>query len=136
MGLSETQRQAFLELWTKWMRDDGGRPQGRDTWLSRETDVRSRLSAEQSAQLHESASTQSQRTWSTMGQTIGSMIGASKEDQLRIQQTLGDYRSPGAMLLPEAYGADWPGQLKEASAQLQSVLSPDQMTKLERFVRR
>jgi exonuclease VII large subunit len=136
LGLSETQKQALLEMATRWTREDAGKQAGRETWLSREGDLRSRLSAEQSARLHESAVTQSQQMWNQLGRSIGSMVGASKEDQTRFQQTLGDYRPANAMLLPEGYGADWPGMMREGSNRLQPVLSSDQMAKLNRFIQR
>lgn len=135
LGLSETQKQSILDLCTKWAREDGGKPAARETWLQREVDLRARLSAEQAAKLTESTSAQSRQMWSHMGRSIGGMVGAPKEEHARLQQTLGDWRSPASMLLPEAHGADWPGQMKEASARLQPVLSPDQLAKLGRYMK-
>jgi hypothetical protein len=54
---------------------------------------------------------------------------------VRLQQTLGDFRPANAMLLPEGYGADWPGMMREAGGRLQPVLSADQMAKLKNFIR-
>jgi len=134
LGLSETQKRALLDLWTAWGKEDGGRPAGADTWLSRESELRSRLSVEQTAKLHVSAVTQSQQLWGNLGRTIGSMVGASADDATRFQQLLGDFRVPNAMLLPEGYGADWPGMLRDGAGRLQPVLSSDQMAKLSRFI--
>lgn len=136
VGLSETQKQSLLELWTQWLRDDAGRPAGREAWLAREVDLRSSLSVEQAARLHDSTSAQVRQMWSTVGRTIGGMIGASKDDQTRFQQTLGDYRAPNTMLMSEAYGADWTGLMREASGLLRPVLSADQSAKLDTMVRR
>jgi hypothetical protein len=66
---------------------------------------------------------------------VGSMVGASKDEVSRFQQTLGDWRPDGAMLLPEGYGADWSGLLREGTSRLQSVLTPEQMAKLARYQR-
>jgi hypothetical protein len=136
LGLTETQKQSLIDLCTQWGREDAGHLAGRDTWLARESELRSRLSVEQSAKLHESTVTQSQQMWSYLGKSIGSMVGASKDETLRFQQVLGDYRVPSTMLLPEGYGADWPGMLREGSARLQSVFSSDQVAKLGRFIQK
>ena len=136
LGLSETQKQALIEMAARWTREDAGKPAGRETWLSRENDLRSRLSVEQAARLHDTTVAQSQQMWNHLGRTIGGMVGASKEDQTRFQQTLGDYRPSNAMLLPEGYGADWPGMMREGSSRLQQVLSSDQMAKLNKFVQK
>ena len=136
LGLSETQKQSLIDLCAKWPREDAGRPASRETWLAREEDLRSRLSVEQSATLHASTAAQSQQMWNNLGRTIGGMVGASKEDQTRFQQTLGDFRAPNAMLLPEGHGADWPGQMREASVRLQPALSTEQMAKLGRFIQK
>jgi len=61
---------------------------------------------------------------------------ASKDEQTKFQQTLGDYRAPNTMLLPEGYGADWPGLMREGSSRLQPLLSADQTAKLSRFVQK
>jgi hypothetical protein len=136
LGLSATQKQALLDLWTGWVKKDAGRPADRETWLQRETDVRAQLSVEQQARLHDNAATQSQQMWANLGRSIGSMVGASKDEQTRYQQTLGDYRAPNAMLLPEGYGADWPGMMRDASGRLRPMLSADQLAKLDRFVQK
>jgi len=136
LGLSETQKQALLDLVTRWHREDAGKPASRDTWLARESELRSRLTVEQSAKLHESSVAQGQAMWNHLGRTIGSMVGAPKEDQARFQQALGDFRPANAMLLPEGYGADWAGMMREGSSRLQPVLSADQMAKLNRFVQK
>jgi hypothetical protein len=136
LGLSETQKQSLLELWTQWIKADAGRPAGKDTWQSREGELRSRLSAEQAARLHDSASKQSETMWNHLGRSIASMAGAPKEDHSRFQQTLGTWRAPESLLLPEAHGADWPGMMREGTARLQSLLSADQMARLSRYVNR
>ena len=136
LGLSDAQKQSLLELWTKWLKEDGGRPAGRERWLSREVDLRSRLSVEQASKLQESVSAQSRQMWTNLGASIGGMIGASREEQTRFQQMLGDYRAPNSMLLPEGYGADWPGMLKEASGRLRPALSAELSAKLDRFIQR
>jgi hypothetical protein len=136
LGLTDAQKQSLLELWTKWLKEDAGRPAGRETWLSREVDLRSRLSVEQAAKLQDSVSAQSRQMWTNLGGTIGGMIGASREEQSRFQQMLGDYRAPNSMLLPEGYGADWPGMLKEASGRLRPALTPELSAKLDRLVQR
>jgi hypothetical protein len=136
LGLGESQKQALIDLFTQWGREDAGRAAGRDTWLLRESELRSRLSVEQAAKLHESSVAQGQQLWNTLGRTIGSMVGASREEAIRFQQVLGDFRVPSAMMLPEGYGADWPGMLREGSSHLQPVMSPDQMAKLGRFIQR
>lgn len=134
LGLSETQRQRLIDLCAGWARDDAARPPGRDTWLKRETDLRSLLSVEQAAKLHDTAAQQSESQWKHLGRTIAGMIGAPKEDYPRYQQALGDYRAPNTMLLPEGYGADWNGLMREGSSRLQPMLSADQLAKLNRFV--
>jgi hypothetical protein len=136
LGLSETQKQSLIDLCATWQRQDGGKPATREAWLAREQDLRSLLSAEQAAKLHDNAVQQSQTMWNHLGRTIGSMVGASKEDQTRFQQTLGTYGPANAMLLPEGYGADWPGMMREGSSRLQQLLSQDQMAKLNRFIQR
>lgn len=133
LGLTETQKQALMELWTQWIRADGGRPQSKETWQARESELRSRLSVEQAGKLHASAAQQSQQMWSYLGRSIAGMVGAPKEDYTRFQQTLGDWRPPSQMLLPEGHGADWPGMMREGAARLQSVLSPDQTARLNRY---
>src|SRR4029453_493312 len=107
LGLTETQKQSLMELCTLWAKQDAVRPPTRETWLRREDDLRRRLSAEQAGKLNETTSKQSQMMWSMLGRSLGSMIGASKEEMTRFQQTLGDWRPNGAMLLPEGYGASW-----------------------------
>jgi hypothetical protein len=136
LGLSESQKQTLLDLVTRWQREDAGKAPGRDTWLEREVDLRSVLSAEQASKLHEASVAQGQTLWKHVSLMIGNMVGASKDDQTRFQQLLGDFRPSNAMLLPEGYGADWPSMMKDATARLQPVLSPDQMSKLNRFVQR
>jgi hypothetical protein len=134
LGLTEAQKQSLLELCTQWHRADAGRSPNRDTWLGRENELRSRLSVEQAAKLHDHAALQSQSMWNYLGRTLGSMIGASKEDQTKFQQTLGTWQAPSAMLLPEGYGADWPGMMKEGSARLQPLLTSDQVARLNKVV--
>jgi len=136
LALSAPQKQALLDLWAGWLRQDAGRPADREAWLQRESEVRARLSVEQAAELHASVGAQSQQLWANLGRSIGSMVGASKEDQTRYQQSLGDYRAPNAMLLPEGYGADWPGMMRDASGRLRPLLSADQIAKLDRFVQK
>ncbi|HVE42604.1 MAG TPA: hypothetical protein VNM14_22180 [Planctomycetota bacterium] len=136
LGLSETQKQTLTDLWAKWNREDAGKAAGRETWLSREQDLRSQLSAEQAAKMHETAVQQTQTIWNSVGRSIAHMVGASKEDQTRFQQTMGDFPAANAMLLPEGYGADWAGMMREGSSRLKPLLSQDQMTKLNRFVPR
>jgi hypothetical protein len=133
LGLSETQKQSLLDFWTKWQKEDAGRVASRDTWLSREQDFRSLLSAEQAAKQHDSAAKTTQAQWNALGHTIGMSVGASKEDQTRFQQTLGDLNPPNAMLLPEAHGADWTGMMREGVNRLQPLLSQDQQAKLGRM---
>jgi hypothetical protein len=134
--LNAAQRQALTELWTQWGKEDAGRPADRATWLSREVDLRSRLTAEQAAALHDIASTQVRQQWGFMGTTLGSMVGASRDEQTRFQQTLGELPVSNAMLLPEGYGADWQGMMKAASGQLKPMLSTDQQAKLDRMMPR
>jgi len=135
LGLTETQKQSLIELCTRWAKEDGGRPAARETWLQREDDLRARLSVEQAGRLNESAAKQSQLQWNNLGRSLGSMIGANKDEILRYQQTLGDWRPDGGMLLPEGHGADWTGLMKEGTNRLQSVLTPDQLSKLKSFQR-
>lgn len=133
LGLTDLQKQSLMELCMMWAKQDAVRPPTRDTWLRREDDLRGRLSAEQAGKLHDQSSRQSQQLWNMLGPSLGSMVGASKDDVLRIQQTLGDFRPDGAMLLPEGHGADWAGMIKEGAGRLQSVLTPEQMAKLSRY---
>jgi hypothetical protein len=133
LGLSETQKQTLIDLWTRWGREDALKAAARETWLSREQDFRSVLSAEQQAKQHENAVQTSQAQWNNLGRTIASYVGASKEDQTRFQQTLGDFRPANAMLLPEGYGADWQGMMRDGMSRLQPLLSQDQLTKLGRM---
>lgn len=132
IALSESQKRSLVELCTKWGREDAGRPAGRDAWLARETELRSRLTVEQAARLSENAAVQSGRMWSNMGRSLGSMVGATKDEQTRIQQTLGDLRLPADMLFPEAHGGDWPGLLREATARARPLLTPEQTARLEK----
>jgi hypothetical protein len=133
LGLSENQKQALMDLWTAWVKADGGRPQSRETWQARESELRSRLTVEQAGKLHDTAATQSQQMWNYLGRTIAGMVGAPKEDYTRFQQTLGDWRAPNQMLLPEGHGADWPSLLKEGTGRLQPMLSSDQLARLNRY---
>jgi hypothetical protein len=135
LGLTETQKQSLTELGMKWAKEDAVRPPTRDSWLQREEDLRARLSAEQAARLHESAAKQSQQLWNMLGRSLGSMVGASKDEMTRFQQTLGDWRPDNSMLLPEGHGADWPGMMKEGTSRLQSLLTPEQMSKLNQSQR-
>jgi hypothetical protein len=135
LGLTETQKQSLMELCTLWAKQDAVRPATRETWLRREDDLRGRLSAEQAGKLHDQSSRQSQQLWNMMGHSLGSMVGASRDDMTRFQQALGDWRPDGAMLLPEGYGADWAGLMKEGSSRLQPLLTPDQVAKLSRYQR-
>jgi hypothetical protein len=136
LGLSETQKQLLIDLCMQWGREDAGHPADRETWLLRESELRSRLSVEQAAKLHESSVTQGQQMWGYLGRSIGGMIGASRDETIRFQQVLADFRVPSSMLLPEGYGADWPGMLREGASRLQPLLSSDQMAKLSRFIQR
>ena len=136
LGLGETQKQALIDLCMQWGKEDAEHPADRETWLLRESELRSRLSVEQAAKLHESSVSQGQQMWNYLGMSIGNMVEASRDETIRFQQVLGDYRIPSAMLLPEGYGADWPGMLREGSSRLQSVFSPDQRAKLGRFIQR
>lgn len=133
LGLSETQKQSLLDLAVRWQREDAVKPAGRDTWLARESELRSRLTVEQAARLHDSAVQQSQAMWTQVSRTV-CQVGGSKEDQTRLQQTLGEFRPAGAMLLPEGYGADWFGMMRDAATRLQPVLSADQAARLSRLV--
>lgn len=133
IALGESQKQSLIELCTKWGREDAGRPAGRDAWVARETELRSRLTVEQAARLSENSATQSGRMWSNMGRSLGSMVGATKDEQTRIQQTLGDLRLPADMLFPEAHGGDWPGLLREATARARPMLTPEQTARLEKY---
>jgi len=136
LGLSETQKAVLTDLVTQWGRDDAGRPASLDVWLSRESELRSRLSVEQASRLQLTSTTQSLQMWSFLGRSIGSMVGATKEEITRYQQVLGDYRAPNAMLLPEAHGADWTGMMREGASRLGTVLSTDQVAKLNRFIQK
>ena len=136
LGLTETQKQSLLDLWTQWVKSDAGRPQGKETWQSREGEIRSRLSVEQAAKLHDSAAKQSELMWNHLGRTLAGMAGAPREEYNRFQQTLGTWRAPESMLLPEAHGADWPVLMREGIGRLQSILSADQMAKLSKYVLR
>jgi len=135
LGLSDTQKQSLMDLCTSWAKEDAVRPPYAESWLRREEELRARLSAEQSAKLHDSTSKQSQMMWNMLGRSLGSMIGASKDEMTRFQQTLGDFRPDNSMLLPEGHGADWPGMMKEGTSRLQPLLTPEQMAKLNRFQR-
>jgi hypothetical protein len=136
MGLTDLQKQSLMELCTLWAKQDMVRPATRETWQRREDELRGRLSAEQAGKLHDLTSKQTQSMWNMMGQSLGSMAGvSSKEDLLRFQQTLGDWRPDGAMLLPEAYGADWSNLMKEGTSRIQSLLTPEQMARLARYQR-
>ena len=134
LGLSAAQKQSLLELCSRWNREDVGRPAGQEEWLARESELRSRLSVEQSARLHDTAASQSQAQWKNLGNSIGNMVGASTDEATRLRQILGDYAPPNAMLLPEGHGADWPGLMREGRDRLQSVLAPDQKAALSRFL--
>lgn len=136
LELSEAQKQVLLEMAARWTREDAGSPASRDAWLGRESDLRARLSVEQAAKLHDSAVSRSRQLWNNLGMTLGSMVGASKEDQARFQRALGEYRPDHAMLLPESRGADLPGMMRDSFSRLQPLLSPDQTSKLNKFVQK
>jgi hypothetical protein len=136
LGLTQDQKQRLLELAARWQREDAAKQADRDAWLRRESDVRSILTAEQTATLHASAVAQSQAQWNHMGRTIGGMVGASKEDQSRFQLALGEFRPSNAMLLPEGYGADFPGLMKDAFARLTPMMSPEQISRLGKFAKK
>ena len=68
-----------------------------------------------------------------MAVSIGSMIGASRDDLVRLQQSLGDLEFPQNMILPEAYGVDWSGMMREAAVRARPVLTADQTAKLDKF---
>jgi hypothetical protein len=133
LGLSETQKQSLLELFTQWGKQDAGRPADAATWLAREGEVRSRLTTEQAAKLNDTATAQASRMWSTMGRSLGSMAGAGKEEQTRLQQSLGDFRAPADMLLPEAHGADWNGLMRDALGRAKPSLTPEQTARLDKM---
>jgi hypothetical protein len=135
LGLTDAQKQSLIDLCTKWAKEDALRPATRETWLQREDDLRARLSAEQAGRLSDSAAKQGQQMWNMMGRSLGSMVGASKDEMTRFQQTLGDWRPDSAMLLPEGHGADWPGMMKEGTSRLQSLLTPEQMARLAQYLR-
>lgn len=135
LGLGETQKQALIDLWARWFREDAGGQAGRDAWLAREAELRARLSGEQAAKVQENVATQAQNSWARMGKMIAGMVGGAKDDHARFQQALGDFRPAGGMILPEAYGADWNSLMREASNRLRPMLSTDQTAKLDRYVR-
>ena len=133
LGLGEEQKQGLIELWTKWARDDAGRPAGRDVWAAREAELRPRLTAEQSVRLSESVSKQAAAMWSQMGRTLGGMAGlATKDEQARLQPAIGDLRLPAGLLLAEANGADWPELMKEAVSRVRPLLTAEQAGRLEK----
>lgn len=133
LGLNETQKQALTALWTKWAREDAGRPAAGEAWAGREAELRSQLTVEQAAKLHGTAAAQASQMWSMMGRSLGSMVGGGKDEQARLQQSLGDFRVPADLLLPEAHGADWPGLLKEATARARPLLTPEQTARLDKY---
>ena len=133
LGLSESQKQSLIELCTTWGKQDAGRPADAAAWLAREGDVRSRLTVEQSAKLAETAAGQTQKMWTNAGRSVGSMAGASKDEQARLQQSLGDYRAPADMILPEAHGADWNGLMREAAGRLKPSMTPEQTARLDKM---
>ncbi len=133
LGLNESQKQSLTALWTKWAREDAGRPAGRESWGPREAELRAQLTVEQAAKLHATSAAQAAQMWSMMGRSLGGMVGVTKDEQVRLQQSLGDLRIPGDMLLPEAHGGDWPGLLREASARARPLLTPEQTARLEKF---
>jgi hypothetical protein len=133
LGLTGSQKQSLLELLTKWGKEDAGRPAGRDAWLAREVDLRAQFTVEQAAKLHDTSAAQAQQMWKHMGLSLGGLVGASKDEQSRIQQSLGDIGFPQNMLLPEAYGADWNGLMREATSRVRPILTADQMTRLDKF---
>jgi len=135
LGLTPEQKQSLADLWAGWIREDGGRPAGQDVWKAREGEIRSRFTVEQAAKLGENAAAQGRMMWSHLGRSLGSMVGASREDQARFQQSLGDWFPPSGMLLPEAHGADWKGLMREASNRLRSQLTAEQSERIDKLVR-
>jgi hypothetical protein len=133
LGLNETQKQSLLELWTRWGRQDAGRPADAATWLDREADLRSRLTTEQAARLSEQSAAAAQKMWTSLGPTLGSVAGGGKDEQSRLQQLLGDFRPAADMLLPEAHGADWSGLMHEATSRVKPSLTPEQTARLDRM---
>lgn len=136
LGLTESQKDELKQLWTRWALEDLSNPPSASTWLGRESELRSRLSSEQSLKLHDSTATQSSRKWSYMGRTLGRVAGAPKEDYDRLQQSIGEFSIPDITLLPEAHGADWKGMLNRAAERMRPVLTPDQAAKLDQYVGR
>jgi hypothetical protein len=134
LGLSDSQKRALVDLLAQWGREDAGGPATSQTWISREGDLRSQLTVEQAAKLHDLSTSQAQLQWKYMGMTLGSMAGASNTDFSRFQQPLGDLRFPQDMVLPEAHGADYQGMLREAALRVRPVLSADEASRLDRFV--
>jgi hypothetical protein len=133
LGLDEAQKQGLVRLMTQWGQQDAGRPADADTWLAREADIRSLLSVEQAAKLHESVLSQSQGMWANMGRTLGGMIGAAKDEQVRLQQSLGGYWPASNALLPEAHASDWNGLLREAMSRVKPTLTPEQTARLDKL---
>jgi hypothetical protein len=133
LGLNEAQKQSLVRLMTQWGQGDAGRPADSDAWLARETEVRSLLTVEQSAKLHESLTSQAQVMWASMGRTLGSMIGAGKEEQIRLQQSLGDYWPAPSAILPEAHASDWNGLLRDAMSRVKPALTPEQTARLDKL---
>jgi hypothetical protein len=134
LGLSDSQKRALVDLLAQWGREDAGGTATSQIWIAREGDLRSQLTVEQAAKLHDLSTSQAQQQWKYMGMTLGSMAGASTSDFSRFQQPLGDLRFPQDMVLPEAHGADYPGMLREAALRVRPVLSADEASRLDRFV--
>jgi len=135
LGLTPEQKRSLTDLWSTWMIEDRGKAAGHDAWGAREAEIRARLTTDQAMKLHDSAAAQGKGMWSHMGRSLGSMVGASPEDQTRLQQALGEYFAPSDMLLPEAHGADWKGMMREASNRIRPLLTADQTDRLDRMVK-
>lgn len=134
LNLNETQKREILDLATNWAKEDHDGRASRETWGSREADLRARLSSEQAARLGESVITMAAQQWRFMGQTIGAYAGLPGGEHARLQQVVGDFRAPSNPLLQEAHGLDWAGLLREAAARARPLLTTEQVARVEKHM--
>lgn len=134
LDLSPSQEESLTSLWSDWLRQDAGRRAPRATWLSRESDFKSRLTPEQADLLHVRMVTRTRQSWSSIGGLVAGLVGASPHQQAQFPQSLGEPSIPAVLLLPEAHDADGPGLLRQAGARLDRLLSPQQKSRLDQAV--
>jgi hypothetical protein len=160
LELSDTQRQSMNDLWGKWRKEDGGlfpnelRKATVETWLSREAELRSILTADQASELHKSASNAAQSCWKNTIDGILlnllpredvdanlNIVPKPKEEvdrilgeEARMRKAIGEYPLPEGALLLGANRAEMNDFIKEVGRRLEPALPPQQKDRLKGIV--